>query len=128
MIYILTILLFTLISPTSSYAGWTKVAEAKNGDKYYVDFDMIKKQDEYIFWWQLTDRLEPSPTGVSSGKFHFKSDCKMMRYKILSFSTHIEPMGVGPGKIDNNPDKEWGYLPPNSPMKNSLKAACKYAN
>jgi hypothetical protein len=113
--------------PISSYAGWTKVAEAMNGDKYYVDFEIIKQQNGYIFWWQLTDRLKPSPTGVSSGKFYFQSDCKILSYKILSFSAHKEPMGEGIGKVDNTPDKEWGYLPINSPMKKTLIAACKHA-
>ena len=127
MVYILTILLFTVMSPINSYASWTEVTEAKNGDKYYVDFDKIKEQDGYIFWWQLTDRFKASPTGVSSGKFYFQSDCKKLRFKILSFSAHKQPMGKGIGKIDDTPDKEWAYLPQNSPMKNSLIAACKYA-
>jgi hypothetical protein len=118
----------SVIFSSNSYADWTKVTETANGDTYYVDFKRIKKHDGYVYWWQLTNRLKPSSSGILSGKFYFQSDCKMFRYKTLSFSAHKKSMGEGVGKADNTPDKDWGYLPPNSSMETSLKAVCKFAS
>ena len=118
------ILAFLTMPSSLCYAGWTKVIKTANGDEYYVDFERVKKHDGYIYWWQLTNRAKPSPSGVLSGKFYFQTDCKLLRYKTLSFSAYKSPMGEGIGIIDNTPDKDWGYLPRNSSMETSLKAIC----
>ena len=109
-----------------SYAGWTKVIQTTNGDEYFVDFQRVKKHDGYVYWRQLTNRVKPSPSGVLSGKFYFQTDCKLLRYKTLSFSAHKAPMGEGIGITDNTPDQDWRFLPRNSSMETSLKAICKY--
>ncbi len=109
-----------------SYAGWTKIIQTANGDEYFVDFQRVKKHNGYVYWWQLTNRVKPSSSGVLSGKFYFQTDCKLLRYKTLSFSAYKSPMGEGIGITDNTPDKDWGYLPRNSSMETSLKEICKY--
>ena len=53
-----------------------------------------------------------------------QGDCKLFRYKGLSWSFHKEPMGGGNGLVYNNPDKEWKYPSPNSIDEETLKHVC----
>jgi len=110
---------------SSSYAGWTKVAESVNGDTFYVDYERIRKHDGYVYWWQLHDYLKPELTEILSSKLYLQGDCKLFRVKILGDSHYIEPMGRGtPSNSSNNPDKEWRYPLPSSSNETVLKQVC----
>ncbi len=126
---ILTTLIFfsVMFSPSTSFAGWTKVSESVSGSTFYVDFERIKKHDGYVYWWELSDWLKPTEYGTLSAKTYIQGDCKKFRYKWLSGSSHKEPMGGGTGEIDNTPDKEWTYPPPDSVSETVLKTVCQYA-
>ena len=107
-----------------SYAEWTKVGESVNGIKIYVDFERIIKHGEYAYWWQLFDYSKPTPAGSLSGKTYNQVDCKLFRFKNLSYSSHKEPMGGGTGDKINKPDKEWTYPAPNSTSEGILEQVC----
>ena len=125
---LLTILFLTVLS-TPVFADWTKVSEGVNGDTFYVDFERIRKHGGYVYYWRLSDYLEPNKYGNLSAKVYFKGDCKLFRVKYLSFSLHKEPMGGGkPSTSSNKPDKEWQYPPPDSVIETVLKLVCEYAN
>ncbi len=98
------------------------------GGTHYVDFERIKKHDGYVYYWELSDYLKPTPYGILSDKIYNQVDCKKFRYKRLSFSFHKEPMGGGTGEIYNEPDKEWIYPSPDSVGEITLKSVCQYAN
>ena len=122
---ILFILLFsTVMFSSPSYAEWTKVGTSVDGDALYVDFERIRKHGGYVYWWRLSDYLKPNSLGDLSVKVYQQGDCKLFRYKSLSYSWHKEPMGGGTGLIDNRPDKEWGYPPPKSTSEFLLKSVC----
>jgi len=111
-----------------SYAEWTKVGEGTStmnrGNAYYVDFERIRKHDGYVYWWDLTDLLKPILTGVLSAKIYKQGDCKLFRFKNLSYSLHKEPMGDGIGKVEEPVKKGWRYPHPNSVDEMILKAVC----
>ena len=117
-------LVFTVMFSSTSFAGWTKVSESTTGNEYYVDFERIRKVDGYVYWWELVDLLKPDNDGKLSAKLYNQGDCKLFRFKYLSVSFHKEPMGGGTGEVDNNPDKEWKYPPPNSMSEDILKEVC----
>ena len=123
---LLTILtvFFTVMFSSSSFAGWTKVGENAIGTSYYIELERVRKVDGYVYFWYLHDRSKPTRHGDLSTKIYNKGDCKLFRYKNLSYSFHKEPMGVGTGEVINKPDKEWGYPSPNSSMEGILKAVC----
>jgi len=83
---ILILLFSTVMFSSSSYAEWTKVNESVDGDTSYVDFERMRKHDGYVYWWELADYLKPTSTGTLSVKVYNQGDCKLFRYKILSFS------------------------------------------
>ena len=121
---IFTLLVSTVMFSSTSFAGWTKVSKNVDGDTIYVDFERIRKHGGFVYWWDLTDYLKPKTQGTLSGKIYNQGDCKLFRYKGLSWSFHTQPMGRGTRKTDNNPDKEWNYPSPNSSMETILKSVC----
>ena len=123
---LLTVLVLTVLS-TPVFADWTKVTENVSGNTYYVDFERIRKHGGYVYWWSLTDLLKPTNYGRLSGKIYKQGDCKLFRFKTLSFSHHNEPMGGGTGDVQEPVKKGWRYPSPNSPSETILKSVCKYA-
>ena len=123
LLLIFTLLVSTVMFSSPSYAEWTKVDEDKDGRKYYVDYERIRKHGGYVYFWTLTDFLKPM-SGIFSTKTYKQGDCKLFRYKGLSYSFHKEPMGGGTGKTDNNPDKNWKYPSPKRGAEVILKFIC----
>jgi hypothetical protein len=112
---------------TPSYAEWTKVSESGSGNNFYVDFERIKKQGRYIYFWQLSDYFRPTPTGRLSGKTYRQGDCKLLRIKLLSDQYYNEPMGRGEiASYSNIPDENWRYPSPNSSNETTLEVVCSF--
>ena len=124
---IISTLIFSVMFSSPSYADWTKVSESVDGDTYYVDFERIRKHGGYVYFWQLTDYLKPTIYGILSDKFYQQGDCKLFRFKYLSYSFHKEPMGGGTGDSISPKNPEWKYPSPNSSIETVLKSVCAYA-
>ena len=123
---LLTVLVLSLLS-TPVFAEWKKVSENADGDSFYVDFERIRKHGGYVYYWDLLDYLKPTELGNLSGKSYAQGDCKLFRFKYLSFSFHKEPMGRGTGDSNSPKNPEWIYPPPNSSMETILKSVCNFA-
>ena len=94
-----------------------------NGNTSYVDFDKIRKHDGYVYYWDLTDYLEPM-NGDLSAIVYNQGDCELFRFKYLSFVYHKQPMGRDTGESNNPKNPEWEYPSPNSVGEIVLKAVC----
>ena len=123
LLIISTLVFSTLMFSSPSFAGWTKVDENEIGN-HYVDFDKIRKQDGFVYFWTLFDLLKPDPDGDMSYKNYKQGECKLFRFKSLGFSFHKEPMGGGTGETGNPENPEWNYPSPNSGDKMTLKLVC----
>ena len=123
---LIVILLFsTVMFSSPSYAEWTKLGENVHGNTFYLDYERIRKHDGYVYSWDLTDYLKPTKYGDLSSKLYLQGDCKLFRYKVLSDSYHIEPMGRGtPSTSSSKPDTEWRYPSPNSSSETTFKQVC----
>jgi hypothetical protein len=120
-----TLLFSILMFSTPSYAEWTKVSKNDIGNIYYVDFERIRKNDGYVYFWKLSDYIKPNKFGSLSSKIYMQVDCKLFRFKFLSDSYYKGPMGTGDANGGSNkPDKEWKYPHPNSSSESILKAVC----
>ena len=106
---------------------WRKVTENVNGDNFYVDFDRIRTNGGYVYWWELQDYLEPTEFGHLSYKVYTRGDCEMFRVKTISGISYKQPMGEGSGETYSPPDPEWSYFPPNSAGEETLKQVCRRA-
>ena len=100
------------------------MSENVDGDVYYVDFERKRKNDGYDYYWQLTDYTGPTELGDLSSIIYVEGDCKLFRYKYLSYSFHREQMGGGAGDVNNNSEKNWTYPAPNSMTETVLMSVC----
>jgi hypothetical protein len=91
-----TLIFFSVMFSSTSFAGWTKVDENVEGNTFYVDFERIRKHDGYVYYWELIDLLKPTEYGDLSGKGYVQGDCKKFRYKHLSISIHKSTIAYGP--------------------------------
>jgi hypothetical protein len=121
LILIFTLLFSTVFFISPSNAEWTKVDEGGE-NTFYVDFEIIRKHDGFVYWWELGDYLKPQ-MGYLSAKSYNQGDCKLFRLKVLSYSWHKEPMGGGTGITVNIPDN-WRYPNPKSIDDYKLKSVC----
>ena len=120
--------LFSLMFSSPSYSEWTKGSEDGNGNTFYVDFERIRKVDGYVYFWLLQDSLKPKRHGILSGKMYNQGDCKLFRFKTLSFYFHKEPMGGGTGDVSEpiGINRNWKHPPPNTIDEFILKHVCLY--
>ena len=121
---ILVVLIFSLVFSSTSFAKWKKVTSDLEGNTYYVDFERIRKQGGYVYFWTLSDFFRPTRQGYLSWEFYSQGDCKMFRYKSLNSSYYVGPLGFGPSFNNNKPDRDWKYPPPNNVMEEILKLVC----
>ena len=118
-------LVFTLLFSSTSSAEWTKVIENTAGDTFYVDFERIRKDDNYVYYWELIDKLKPDEDGDLSYKGYLQGDCKIFRFMYLQSVYHKESMGRGTGQIfyrSENP--KWNYPSPGSSHELLLEQVC----
>ena len=107
-----------------AYADWEEVIKSEGGT-FYVDFDRVRTNGGYVYYWKLTDYLEPnSKTGTLSSEVYYQGDCEVFRYKSLSYSFYKTPMGEGSGETVSPPNPEWDYPRPNTIAEIVLKIVC----
>ena len=123
---IITLLVSTVIFSSPSFSEWRKVSESVDGNIFYVDFERIRKHGGYVYWWDLTNLLKPDKDGDWSYKIYNQGDCRLLRYKRLTFHYHKELMGGGAHVVHNLPDKNWKYPSPNTSMETILKKVCSW--
>jgi hypothetical protein len=121
-------LTFSVMFSSSSYAEWTKVSTDANGRFYYVDFERIRKHGGYVYYWYLIDYLVPDEWGDLSSKVYARGDCRMLRFKGLSFAHHTQPMGKDAGETNSPGNPPWTYPPPETSAEHALKSVCDYSN
>ena len=115
-----------LASPV--FAEWTEATESVSGNTYYIDYDTIKENDGYVYFWDLTDYLKPGETGTLSAKSLNEIDCDIPRkFRILSVVFYKQPMASGSVNSSSNDASEWIYPSPNSVADTMANAACDYA-
>ena len=121
---ILTLLFSTVMFSSPSYSEWTKVGESVDGDTYYVDFERIRKQGGYVYWWDMVDMLKPDKYGDLSIQYYRQGDCKLFRLLPLSYVFNKQPMGRDTGDSNSSKNPEWIYPSPNSINEVILKSVC----
>ena len=123
---LITTFTLLLMFSSPSYAEWKRVGKTTNGDSFYVDVDRIRKVDGFVYWWQLQDLPKPDSEGDFSYKSYSQGDCKLFRFKVLSYSYHTQPMAKGnPSYSNNKPNEEWRYPSPNTSYETILNKVCK---
>ena len=117
------LLLGLLLAISSAWAGWVQVAQNDSGD-FYIDPETIRKDGNLVRVWQLTDFKQRNKEGELSRRTRTEYDCKQERRRLLSLSTHSEPMAGGTTVANFTPDANWNEIPPGSVSEVFLKIVC----
>ena len=108
-----------------SYAEWKYLIKTSKGDFHYIDFDSLKREGDYIYFWSLRDYAKMNKWGDLSSKKYLKVDCKNYKFKFLSDSYHNRQMGEGISvEVSNKPDKDWNNTNSNSVMGFVFQNVC----
>ena len=106
-------LLFTVMIPSTSFAEWTRVGDTGIGDTFYVDFEKIKKNDGYVYYWQMNDYLKPDTFNIISSKTLKEVDCNLpVKSRKIYATYHTQPMGNGEPNTVSPTKRDWRYPPP----------------
>ena len=101
---ILSLLLSTTTFSSLSFGEWVKSAESADGS-CYINFSDIRKDNEYVYWWQLNDLIEPNKGILSSTTYH-QTDCLRFRTKYLRGKVYKANMA------DGTAEREYDYESP----------------
>ena len=123
LIFILFASFFGISFP--SYAEWKYLLKTSTGDVHYIDFDSLKRDGDYVYFWSLRDYTNMNNWGDLSSKKYLKVDCKNFKFKFLGDSYYNKQMGEGiPVEVSNKPDKDWTNVNSNSVMAFVLQNVC----
>jgi len=113
---------------STSHADWKKVSENLAGNTHYVDFERVRKNDGYVYYWSLYNYSRPAVNGDRSVKLYAQGDCENFRFRWLKLSVHKVQMGLSAGnKQEPLPEnKGWGYPSPDIVNGLILKAVCDH--
>ena len=84
-----------IILSSQSFAEWTKVIVSPGGNTWYVDFDRIRKDGDYVYYWELNDKPKKDKFGNMSAINYKQVDCQLLAFKFLSDKYFTKPMGQG---------------------------------
>ncbi len=110
---------------STAFAEWTYLGTDFGGNDFLIDYDRIKKNNGFEYYWTLTNFLEPDNTGNLSAQMYSKGDCKLLKVQTLSYVFYKQEMGKGDGETISPTKIEWVYPVPNSPSESFLNEVCK---
>ena len=93
---------------------------------FYADFENVKVNNGYVYYWSLADFIKPSPQGHLSSKSLYELDCKTPRkIRQLSASHYKMPMAKSIPDFTNNEAGEWTYPQPGTSGGDETEAICQ---
>ena len=122
-IFFSTLLLFFI----NGFAfNWTKVTESEQGNSFYVDINSIKKHNGFVYYWELTDYLEPLEGIANSSIVKYKVDCGEEKRTWLNDTYYSQSKGRG-RIVEDNSNNIIDYPKPKEVRYTVMKFACNNA-
>lgn len=121
----LLLLYLLCISINGLAFNWKPIIKNQGGDIIYVDVDNIKTHDDFVYYWQLMDYLEPNKSLHYSAISKFKANCIKKKIIYLSIAFYEKQMGKGKKMLELSPNNV--IIPPKkSAAEYTLKFICNY--
>lgn len=106
-----------------AWAEWVAVSES-NDLVAYIEPATIRKNGNFRKVWQVQDLKQRGKGGEMSRRLLIEYDCKDERFRILSTSTHSEPMAEGKTLVLDDAPGKWIAFPPDTPAEDTLEIVC----
>lgn len=117
----LCFLLALVASP--AWAKWVMVDETAYVTQY-IDPATIQVNGHLRRVWILQNFKARNSDGELSMRMLDEYDCKAVRFKVISLSTHSGPMASGKTLHSGNEPDQWGGITPGSVGEFIFKVAC----
>jgi len=127
LIPILTVFLSFFLFPSTSLGEWKHVTTNKDGDEFFVDYDRIRVNNGYVYYWTLNEYKKPISGKYPSSRIYVMGDCKVFRFKPLSLSFFKGHMGKG-DSVEVEGNDKWNYPNPKSGIEKILNSVCERSN
>ena len=124
LIPILTVFLSSILFPQTSLGEWKYVLNNMKGDQFFIDYDRIRENNGYVYYWTQSDYKKPLSGNSRSSHIYIMGDCEVFRVKFLSYTFFEGNMGKGDSETMEGEDK-WYYPTPNSSIEIILKSVCE---
>ena len=121
----LILILICLFFCFPSHGKWKPTGKI-NDNIWYLDFENIRSDNKFVYFYELIDFNEPLNT--SDGKsmstiLYSRGDCTEMKFEHLNQTYFEKPMGVDL-KVSIERRGKWFYPQPNSIGYDVLKVVC----
>ena len=121
---ILPILISHLTISSHSNGEWTYFTKNDSGGEFYIDYDRIKKRDNIVYVWVLSDLLEPNKWNSLSYIYYYKYNCEIpLKYMTSQIMFCNDSMGKGNCETSRLDDK-WLYPRPGSVNEALIEKVC----
>ena len=109
----IVLLMALLLSALQAGAEWVWYAVNSDGDTvFYYDPATVKRNGPMRRVWVIQDIKQPDSNGVRSRRGFEEHDCTEGRWRLLSTSTHTQPMAGGQVISSRSSTGEWTYIAP----------------
>ena len=123
--YLLSLLML-MASP--AWAQWTLVSEP-DGAKFFVDFENIRKDNNLLKVWVLTNFSKPlklKGNEVMSFRLRYEVNCKQEQTRVLEISAFSRPNAAGTFLgTEERENAKWSDEAPRTGGWDILKSVCK---
>ena len=107
----------------TAWADWLRMGETDEGS-FYIEPITVRRDGHLRQVWELTDLKQRDEGGEMSRRTQVEYDCSMGRTKVLSISTHWEPMAAGKTLLSVAREGLWKEVPPGTAYEASFKLVC----
>jgi hypothetical protein len=118
---ILYLLIAVMAAP--AWAEWVAVSES-NDLVAYIEPSSIRRNGNLRKVWQVQDLKQRDEHGAMSRRLLVEYDCKDERFRVLSTSTHAEPMAAGKALVLVDIPSAWSAFAPDTPAEDTLEIIC----
>ena len=123
----LLVLLISLMISFNSFGEWSVVSKHEDAE-YYVDFDKVSKNNEYVYYWVLTNFPSPPLAEGKSSLELYEVNCNPpIKQRRKAFYFYNSTMGKGemnPVEAANTFTGPWEYNIPGTVRERLLEAVC----
>jgi hypothetical protein len=118
-----SILIALTLLATSAWAEWLKLGETDEGS-LYIDAASVLRDGQFRQVSELMDLKQRDENGELSRRIQVRYDCALDRTKVLSISTHVDPMATGRALVSVAREGLWKEVPPGTAYEAAFRTVC----
>ncbi len=118
-------LFFILLTISSiAHANWNLTFTSTDGDKFYIDYSTINRQNNIAKVWVRVDFGDGVEGSIRSTRSYNEYDCIQKKYRRLT-TTYFKKPNLEQLVTTENKPTEYSYIAPNTVASGIIEIVCK---